>query len=88
MEKQTFYFTFGASETMPFQSGWVEVVATSREEAVNIFNRRFPPKHGNFVNCAFIYDEKAFMATNMYRDGNFGAKCQERLSPFEDEPVR
>ncbi len=77
MDKQTFYFTFGTgSHYQPYAGGWVEVRASSEEEAVKAFNAKYPPENG-IVRCAFIYPKNRFQLTSMYRDGNFGVKCHE-----------
>ena len=58
---KNYYFTFGSDERFPFQHGCVQVVASNRSEAVNIFNAKYPPRDKQgLVNCAFIYDEEEF----------------------------
>lgn len=82
MEGQTYYFTFGTDPEFPYQGGWVEVQATSRDEAVEKFNKFYPPRYPDraFVNCAFIYPEEAFKETRMYElANNLGYACHDRI---------
>lgn len=78
MRMKTYYFTYGRSETQPFNSGWTEIVADSAREALRLFDAIHPPVNG-IRPCAFVYDEDEFKQTEMYKSGNFGARCQERL---------
>jgi len=72
-----YYFTFGSSETFPFQYGWVKVGAKSKQEAIEEYNRNFPPLNENTVNCSFIYGEE-FEKTDMFK-GRFGDYCHLEL---------
>jgi hypothetical protein len=74
-----FYFTFGTSEKFPFQRGWVEVYAETKRQAAEIFNRHYPPRHGDTVNCAFIYDQAYFENTEMFLDATWGG-CHRVLN--------
>ena len=75
-----FYFTYGTSETMPFRGGWTEVIADTKEQAINIFNIIHKPRHEGIVNCSFIYTEEEFKTTNMYKENsNFGQGLVEIL---------
>ena len=71
-----FYFTFGSDETFPFKGGWVVVKASSFEEAVEKFKKRYGHENGP-VNCAFIYPEDEFKKTKMYSLGNLGYFCHD-----------
>ncbi len=73
-----YYFTFGNNKDMPFQDGWVEVVADSESQAIKVFCCKFPKKNG-LVNCAGIYDETSFKRTKMYENGNFGKRCHMEI---------
>ncbi len=83
--KNKYYFTYGTSESFPYQNGWSVVMADSASEAVALFNLVHPPKHtvyppghGGIINCSSIYSEADFEQTAMYKNGdNFGAGCHE-----------
>lgn len=77
MEKSRFYFTFGTDGRYPFQGGWVEVIADDMEQAINLYNEKYPKLDGVFVNCAKYYTEEQFKKTGMFVNGNFGAYCHE-----------
>lgn len=75
-----FYYTYGTNEHHPFNGGWTEINADSRDIADKIFGIFHPNSPGkeNYLNCAFIYDEKTFRNTEMgKRNCNLGAGCQE-----------
>lgn len=77
-----FYFTFGTDSGFSFKGGWVVVSATDRENAVKRFEEDFPPrkKNNNIVNCAWIYDQKSFEDTEMFRENdNLGYGCHKEL---------
>ena len=77
---QRFYFTFGYNPDFPYQNGWVEVLAKDREKAVEIYKIVFGESKEGYVNCAGIYDEIHFKQSDMYKNGNFGAKCHAVIS--------
>lgn len=81
MGKKKFYFTFGTSPKFPHSGGWVEVIAETKYEAAEIFNKHYPPrlKDPMVCNCAFIYNQEKFEGTEMFKDGNLGAKCHAVL---------
>lgn len=53
-----YFYTFGCDAEFPYQNGWIEVRASSWDEAHQKFRRRFPNRHANTLNCAFFYDEE------------------------------
>lgn len=59
------YFTFGSDPLFPYQNGYVIVHGTSKTAAINKFRKRFPDRHENTVNCAFIYTQKQWEKTGM-----------------------
>ena len=72
-----YYFTFGSSESMPFQGGWVIVTADTEREAVNKFNVAYGLSEDGFVNCCSWYTEKEFERTSMGKnDSNLGKSLQ------------
>jgi len=75
-----FYYTFGTSPTQPYMGGWVEVIADNRSEANAKFRTKFPDKDNDILNCAFIYDEDRWINTDMYHEGNLGARCHEVIT--------
>lgn len=86
MGMQTFYFTFGVSDSFPYKGGWAEVVAHSKEAAIGLFRLRHADRHEGIVNCSDIYTEEQFKQTEMYTNGNFGHRCWERISMYVDFP--
>ena len=75
----TFYFTYGL-EGQPFTGGWTEVEAPDMDTACAVFRTVHPDRHRGCLNCGSVYNEEQFRKTSMYRDGNYGARCQERLA--------
>ena len=53
-----YFYTFGSDPGFPYQNGWVEVRAASREEADRKFRARFPDRSNGVMNCSFFYDEE------------------------------
>lgn len=75
--KNKYYFTYGTSESFPYQNGWTLVLANNIREAVTLFDLVHPRK-SDFVNCSSIYSEADFEQTSMYKKGdNLGAGCHE-----------
>lgn len=56
----SYFYTFGSDPGFPYQNGWVEIHAASREEANRKFRARFPdrPGHEGTMNYAFCYNEQ------------------------------
>lgn len=79
-KEEKFYFTFGSDEKYPFQGGWVEVIATDKEEAICTFQSRYPNRAGSpFYNACDCYDSSYFENTKMYEYGNLGSKCHNLI---------
>lgn len=57
---QTFFYTFGTSESFPFQKGWIEVHAMTLEESNGLFRHHFPDKTPGILNCSSIYAKETF----------------------------
>ena len=72
-----YYYTFGKNTEMPYNGGWVEVIADSFDEADEKFKAKYPNNKDGFLNCAFRYTEEHFVTTNMFNTGNFGARCHK-----------
>lgn len=53
-----FYFTFGSDLGFPYQYGYLIVKAFDKPDAVRKFKRRYPDRHENCLNCAFIYTQE------------------------------
>lgn len=75
----TFYFTYG-SGGQPFKGGWTEVNAPDRATAAAAFRAFHPDKIPMCLDCCTMYAEDDFKRTDMYSDGNLGAKCHEIIS--------
>ena len=79
METTTFYFTYG-TEGQPFVGGWTEIEAPNAHIACELFRAYHPDKTEGLLNCSSIYSENAFFKTDMPKEGNFGARCHERIT--------
>ncbi len=77
-----YYFTFGLSDTQPFEGGWVKVMAGDRPSAEKTFEKAFPSNRKGILRCAFVYDRNSFEKTCMAEQGNHGKRCHAIL--FED----
>lgn len=76
-----FYFTYGATDNMPFIGGWTEIEAPNLTAAVMAFRLFHPDRNKGIVNCSFIYTEEQFKKTDMSgADGNYYRHCHERIS--------
>lgn len=78
-EMPKFYFTYG-TDGQPFVGGWTEVEAPDRRAARAAFRSYHPDKTEGLLNCSSVYDEAWFKQTEMYRNGNFGVRCHERIT--------
>ncbi len=56
----SFFYTFGTSESFPYQKGWVKVKAKDREQADQLFRKYFPDKTPGYLNCSSIYTSDLF----------------------------
>ena len=57
-----YYFIFGEDDAkfsthFPYPDGWVEVVATSLDEAIKKFRTQYPDVYEGVLNCSMFYDE-------------------------------
>ena len=57
-----YYFIFREDDTefsrhFPYPDGWVEVVATSVDEAIRKFRTQYPDVYEGILNCSMFYDE-------------------------------
>ena len=76
---ETYYFTYGScDENQPFAGGWTEITAPDEETACALHHAVHPSD--GFLRCAGIYDEATFKASRMWKEGNFGARCHERIT--------
>lgn len=82
---QNYYFTFGSDQDFPFQNGWIVVQAPSAAAAIDIFCSYYP-RRGECINCSFMYEEEAFINTEMYkRKDNLGAGCHCIIGPHPQD---
>ena len=79
---QKTYFTFGTSQTFPYQNGWIEIEAPSQTKACEYFKNKYPhPTKPDILNCSFIYSEEEFKNTIMFKEqNNLGAACHEKIT--------
>lgn len=75
-----FYFTYGTSRQFPYQGGWTEVEAANERAACAAFRVYHPDVNEGCLNCGGVYTEEVFKKTRMYTEGNFGARCHERIT--------
>ena len=57
---QSFYYTFGTTDSQPYQRGWVEVQAQNRSQADTLFRSRYPDREEGHLNCSSVYDQETF----------------------------
>lgn len=74
---KNFYFTYGTSESYPFQGGWTKIEAFNRECAIQIFKALHPNIHEGIINCCDMYTEEEFRQSEMWSKGNLGFHEQE-----------
>lgn len=77
-----FYFTYGNDPQFPYQGGWTEVEAPNIGLAVKAFKCIHPNRtKTNTLNCASCYTSEQFESpNNTMLNGNYGKKCQERIT--------
>ncbi len=78
-----FYFTYGTDEKYPYKGGWTEVEAPNYSSACKAFCA-YHPKRDYLMPCADVYAESAFVKMSMFKTGNFGARCHERITLNRD----
>lgn len=59
-ELLSFYYTFGTSDKQPFQKGWIEVKALSRQHADQLFRSAYPDQAPGILNCSSVLDQTHF----------------------------
>lgn len=70
-----FYFTFGSDEKMPFQGGWVEILADDIKQAALAFKAIYPNNlNDEVLNCDDYYTEEQFVRSGMFEE-NRGKRC-------------
>lgn len=70
-------FTFGSSESFPFQMGYVSITAPTVELAIEEFRRNWPDKTVNCLNCADYYYLEDSVA--QIKEHNNGGKCHKSI---------
>lgn len=76
---KTYYFTYGTNG-YPYVGGWTEIEAPNAHIACEIFRTYHPDRTEGLINCSSIYSENEFYKTEMQKEGNYGARCQERIT--------
>lgn len=83
MEK--YYFTYGTDSKYPFCGGWTIIFAPTLKSAIQVFKAYHPNRaESDCINCSDYYSAKQFESTEMYKNGNFGAKCHEIIGRLSD----
>lgn len=67
-EPEAFYFTFGTSESFPFQKGYVKVLAENMDQAIDSFRHHFPDRTPGIWNFSDCYTSESFALMNMPKD--------------------
>lgn len=76
-----FIFTYGTSDTMPYQGGWSLVYAPDKAAACAAFRAFHPDRTPGILNCSSVYTAEEFEKTTMNGpDGNFNEKCHEVIT--------
>ena len=74
-----FYFTYGA-HGQAYEGGWTEVVAPDIRTAFKLFEALHPiNEETGLYPYSDHYTEESFRKTSMYKNGNFGKFCNERI---------
>ena len=81
-KQQSFYYTFGTSDSQPYKRGWVEVKAAERGEADTLFRMRFPDQIPGVLNCSSVFDEQTFhrILSETYAGAPDWCICHEVIS--------
>lgn len=58
-----YYFTFGSSESFPFQNSYLIVEAFDKQHAIEMFRKQFPDRTPGVYNYAFDYTESSWGQT-------------------------
>ena len=85
MKLSNYYFTFGTDGRYPSRGGWVQIETESMNQAMEVFQQRFPGLTPEMLNCADYYTQAQFERTDMARNGNFHAGCHMKLNQFGEE---
>lgn len=64
---ERFYFTFGSDQGFPYQNTYLIVLAETKSDAVRKFRAKYPDRHKNTINCAFVYSQEQW-------EGSFNQK--------------
>ena len=78
-ENRVFYFTYG-TDGQPYRGGWTEIEAPDMQTACALFRAYHPDKTEGLLNCASVYTEEYMQTSGMWENGNFGARCDERIT--------
>lgn len=57
-QRNKFYFTFGSDSGFPYQNTYLVVIADCKGEAMTKFQKKYPNRHKDCLNCAFVYNEE------------------------------
>jgi hypothetical protein len=79
--KRKYYFAY-AQDGQDYLGGWTEIEAPDEETAELTFMRLHPCREAGILNCAAVYREDIFVHTGMFRYGNFGARCWEKVQAW------
>lgn len=71
MCKNKCYFTFGTSNTFPYQEAYLIVLAQDINEATYKFRQKYSDNTPGIINCAFVYTEEQWdksLNSNHYKE--------------------
>lgn len=74
-----YFFTYGCTNDFPFKGGWTEIECEDYKTAVSLFRCYHADKNG-CMNYSFCYPEDQFMKSEMWKNGNYGSRCHERIT--------
>lgn len=84
----TYYFTYGADNTMYHKGGWTRLdcpEGTTIEQAIAVFTALRPSHEERYVHFAGVYPANVFHKTNMYLNGdNWGAREHDHITISEE----
>lgn len=78
------FYVFGTDKIFPYYGGWIEIEASTMNEAHVLFRKFFPDRIPGVLRCADYYSEEHFARTDMPTTGVFGAGCYAKFRQRPD----
>lgn len=76
-----FFFTYGADDALQaHKGGWTVVEADTMPAAMAAYDMYYRRNSRGLRPFCDIYTEERFRKTDMYKNGNFGARCHDIIT--------